>query len=290
MLRYLCLVVALAFVAPIQAQKKEADPKKDQKPAVPLDLSYRTRVGMALTYDGDITVKSGYGHFQLIYTLEVRTLKASKDGGQQIAITVKRWKEMQKYGKETTLNFDSLKPADKTEDSEWAALRKIINKTLCVANVAATGEMSRLIFSEEGDELWKKEGSETFSRARDLLKLVLPIMPGKVVAVGETWTEERKPAGEQLQFAFKMTHKVSQYDAEKGLATFELAAKPEKGASDMVITKAEMKETTGVGVFDCQAGRLVNWTIKGSCRSRTGEGPIAEETEYDFDCRVTVRE
>lgn len=40
--------------------------------------------------------------------------------------------------------------------------------------------------------------------------------------VGETWMEERKPAGEQLQFAFKMTHKLTKFDTEAGVATFEL--------------------------------------------------------------------
>lgn len=121
-----------------------------------------------MTYDGEITVKSGYGSYQVLYTLETRTLKASKDGGQQIAITIQKWREVQVTGKEKTI-YDSTTPATKGEDPEFGALRKMIGQTLCVANIAADGKMSRLLFSEEGDALWKKVASDMLARARDLL-------------------------------------------------------------------------------------------------------------------------
>lgn len=291
-MRTLLIVAILALAAfPVSGQEKPGDAKKPAEPAkqaVPLDLSYKTRTGEQLTYDGEITVKSGYGDYQLLYTLETRTLKPTKDGGQQIAMTIHRWKELTRFQKEKTV-FDSGQPAPLHEDGEYAALRKMIGKTLCVANIAPTGEMSRLLFSEEGDELWKKEGSDSLGRARDLLKTVLPLLPGKVSKVGDSWSEERRPAGEQLQFAFKLNHKLTKFDAESGSATFELAGKPERGASDLNVTKSEMHDTTAIGVFDCVRGHLRSYDLVGGCFAKTGEGEIASQTTFDFTCRVKVR-
>lgn len=278
-------VVSLAVAAVAQDKKDE---KAAGKPDIPCDLTHRSRSGESVFYDVIIDVKSGFGSYQNIYTIETRGLRPNKDGSMQVSITLHRLRETNIVGKEKTV-FDSSQTAGRDEDEEYGAIRKILGKNLCSANVAPTGEVSRLIFSEDADVLWKKEGSQTLGRARDYLGQILVRLPGKIAKVGDTWEEERNPVGEQIPFSLKMKHKLAAFDPKTGLATVSLAEKPTAGKSDMNITKSEIGEFTENVVVDCVNFRMVSLDFSGKMKARSGEGDIAVETTYDLKMSVKTR-
>ena len=83
-------VVSLAVAAVAQDKKDE---KAAGKPDIPCDLTHRSRSGESVFYDVIIDVKSGFGSYQNIYTIETRGLRPNKDGSMQASITLHRLRE-----------------------------------------------------------------------------------------------------------------------------------------------------------------------------------------------------
>ena len=257
-------------------------------PSTDADLSYKVRTGNSFTLDIDTSVDSGYGVCSATISIEVRCVKRDKEGTATISMTVQRYREMSKSGGDT-VSFDTLKETSRGEEEELIKVRAIVGKVIASAYIEPDGRMHRIIWSEDGQTLWKEGGGSHFELLRDALERSLLRLPGKAVPVGTTWSEERNPIGEQMPLALKLTHKLASYDAKTGRAVIELASAPEAGKSPMMLAKMTTKAFSENVVFDCNEGKLVSSELKGAFKAVFGEGDLRSEIDYDWSVKIRVR-
>lgn len=285
----LCVLLAL-FPVMLAAQQRPVAPVAVAAPvlATEADLSYKIRTGLSFTLDIDTSVDSGYGKWDATASIEVRCAKTDKQGTATISMTVQRYREFNKSGGDT-VSFDTLKDTSKGEDEELTKVRAIVNKVIGSAYLEKDGRMHRVIWSEEGQTLWKEGGGSHFELLRDSIERAILRLPGKPVAVGTTWEEERHPIGDQFPFALKLTHKLVSFDPKSGRAVIELAAAPEAGKSAMMVSKMTTKAYSEQVVFDCNEGKLLSSEMKGAFKAVFGEGDFRTEADYDWKVKISTR-
>lgn len=271
------------FTVLVLAQTKPPAPA-----AAEPDLSYRLRTGITFTLDIDATVDSGYTKWDTTTSIEVRCSKTDKEGTATISMTVQRYREVSRSGSDT-VSFDTLKDGSKGEDDELKHVRGIVGKVIASGYFERDGRMHRVIWSEDGQTLWKEGGGQHFEFLRDAVQRSLLRLPGKIVPVGTTWEEERNPIGEQMPIALKLQHKLTAFDAKTGRATIELAEAPAAGASPMMVSSLKNKSYSEQIVFDCTEGRIVSSELKGAFKAVCGEGDFRSEADYDWSVKIKVR-
>lgn len=271
------LLMLLALVLPAQT-----------KPPLEADLAYKIRTGNSFSLDIDASVDSGYGRWDATMSIEVRCAKIDKEGSATISMTVQRYREASKSGGDI-ISFDTMKEGGRGEDEELAKVRGIVGKVIASSYIEKDGRIHRLIWSEDGQTMWKEGGGSHFELLRDALQRSLTRLPGKVTAVGTTWNEERNPIGDQMPLTLKLTHKLAAFDASNGRATIELASAPEAGVSPMSIQSITTKSFSEKVIFDCAEGRLLSSDLSGAFKAVFGEGDLKSEAHYDYFVKIRVR-
>ncbi len=273
-------ILLLAFLALLLPAQPKA--------AIEADLSYKVRTGNSFTLDIDASVDSGYGRWDATMSIEVRCAKIDKEGTATISMTVQRYRESSKSGGDI-INFDTMKDGSKGEDEELAKVRGIVGKVIASSYIEKDGRVHRLIWSEDGQTMWKAGGGSHFELLRDAVQRSLTRLPGKVTAVGTTWNEERNPIGDQMPLSLKMTHKLAAFDASNGRATIEFASAPEAGVSPMSLDSMTTKSFSEKVIFDCAEGRLLSSDLSGAFKAVFGQGDLQSEAHYDYFVKIRVR-
>jgi hypothetical protein len=258
------------------------------KAPIEADLSYKVRTGNSFSLDIDASVDSGYGRWEATMSIEVRCAKIDKQGTATISMTVQRYREASKSGGDV-ISFDTMKIGVRGEDEELTKVRGIVGKVIASAYIERDGRMHRVIWSEDGQTMWKEGGGSYFELLRDAVQRALTQLPGKVTAVGTTWNEERNPIGDRMPLTLKYTHKLSAFDPSTGRATITLASEPEAGVSHMSLASMTTKGYAESVVFDCAEGRLISSDLNGKFKAVFGAGDLKSETDYDYSVKVRVR-
>jgi len=279
-MRMSCLVLLLAFLPSLGLAQAKAP--------IEADLSYKVRTGNSFSLDIDAFVDSGYGRWDATISMEVRCAKIDKQGTATISMTVQRYREASKSGGDV-VSFDTMKDGGRGEDEELKMVRGIVGKVIASSYIERDGRMHRVIWSEDGQTMWKSGGGSHFELLRDAVQRALTQLPGKVTAVGTTWTEERNPIGSQFPLSLKYTHKLSAFDPSTGRATITLDSEPAAGVSQMSLASMTTNAHAESVVFDCVEGRLISSDLSGKFKAVFGQGDFKSEVDYDYAVKVRVR-
>lgn len=266
------LLAAACALAPAPSARSQTPPGQTQPsetapaPATRQD-TYRLRTGyapghwvftQALESRSDITVDGAPRPGQEVdqtMVLDVRVAEAAEGPGRTVALSFRGIRQRVRVGKHE-MTFDSEGPAEKNSERLAGILRPMLNARI-VIRLDAEGKVAEV---SGLDAMWEKITERNKSLAplltemrkslgdamvRNLLVRANVLMPGKEVAVGDSWqaaTELPIPMVGPVQAEYRCTlAKVDPSAAGEAVIGFEGRVQRDEPAPDVPVGSAKVK-------------------------------------------------